>query len=68
MHFKYTDPEEGWMALRKDDPERCIAFPEEDVRKWHEEASLTIEEPIRKGCWCERKEFFDFQDVVISTK
>ena len=56
------------MALKQDDPERCIAFPEEVVLKLFSESGLVIGEPIRKSNWCERREPFDFQDVIISDK
>lgn len=68
VHFKYTDPDEGWMALKKDDPERCIAFPEAVVTALFDESRLVIEGPIRKGGWCERADPFDFQDIIISRK
>jgi SAM-dependent methyltransferase len=68
VHFKYTDPDEGWMALQKEDPERCIAFPEEVVCALFNESGLIIDEPIRKGSWCERKNPAGFQDVIICHK
>lgn len=65
VHFKYTDPDEGWMALRGEWPERRIAFPEEVVLELFDQSGLTADGPIRKGFWCGRQESFGFQDAII---
>jgi SAM-dependent methyltransferase len=68
VKFRHTDPAEGWMALDKEDPERCIAFPVEQVVAWHGKHGLAIDEPIRLGNWCERAQPYNFQDIIVSRR
>jgi SAM-dependent methyltransferase len=67
VKFRHTDPDEGWMALEKDDPERCIAFPIDSIIPLFAKHGLVIEQPLRLGGWCERASSYDFQDIIIST-
>jgi SAM-dependent methyltransferase len=68
VKFRHTDPAEGWMALDKNDPERCIAFPIEQVTALYTKNGLLIEEPIRLGNWCARAQPYNFQDIIVSRR
>ena len=62
--FKLVD----CYALREDIPEAAVAFDEEYVRRCLREHGLRVIEPIHLGCWCGRREFLDYQDIVLATK
>jgi SAM-dependent methyltransferase len=68
VKFRYTDPHEGWMALEKEDPERCIAFPLEHIMPLFAAKHLVAEPEPRLGYWSTRQPSFSFQDVIISEK
>jgi SAM-dependent methyltransferase len=55
-------------SSREDIPEAAIAFDEGYVRDRFSARGLRIIEPIHFGCWCGRKQFVDYQDIVLATK
>lgn len=58
----------GCRVLRTDIPTAAVAFPEATIRELYRKHGLTIQEPIRYGSWCGRKDFVSYQDIVIATK
>ena len=49
-------------------PELAIAHHEDFICKLYDKFGLSIQEPIRYGSWCRRKEFLDGQDIIIAAK
>ncbi len=60
--FRFEGP--GYMAVSDHEPEKAIAFPEEEVREMHKRCGLEIVEPIRYGAWCPRPNPLSGQDLV----
>lgn len=49
-------------------PESAIAYAETAVRQAYQRHDLSIQEPIRFGRWCRRKQGMSYQDIVIAKK
>ena len=64
--FKYEIP--GGLTTRKNEPEYCMAYREDLVRKLYEREALIIQEPIRYGAWSGREDGFRFQEFVFAIK
>jgi SAM-dependent methyltransferase len=56
------------MVQSADDPEEAIAHDEVRIRGLFERYGLSIESPIHYGSWCEREDFFGYQDIVVAQK
>lgn len=50
------------------DPLFQIAFKEELIRKFYENANIRIIEPIHYGSWSGREEYLSFQDIIVGKK
>jgi SAM-dependent methyltransferase len=64
--FKYSF--DGYRIADRGLPEASIAYDENLVRRLYQQHHLIIQEPIRYGSWCGRKNFLSFQDIIISIK
>jgi hypothetical protein len=55
-------------------PESVVGYEEQFVRRLYKQHGLMVNEPVRYGNWCGRKESFDphldhlTQDIVVATK
>ena len=49
-------------------PEAAVAYDEAYVRSLYLAYGLDIAEPIHYGSWCGRRDFLDYQDIVIAVK
>jgi SAM-dependent methyltransferase len=67
MNFKYVLAE-GLRTIDDKEPENALAYDEKTVRVLYEKYGLTIEEPIRYGCWSSRQKCLSLQDIVIARK
>jgi SAM-dependent methyltransferase len=61
-------PLDGCVTAEPENPEAKLAFDEEYVRSLFSGFGLFIREPIHYGSWCGRKEYLNYQDIVIATK
>jgi ubiquinone/menaquinone biosynthesis C-methylase UbiE len=59
---------DGCRVKERGTPEVSVAYPESTIRALYERYGLEIEEPIRYGSWCGRREYLDYQDIVIASK
>lgn len=50
------------------DPEAAVCFEEKFICDLYKKHNLKIIEPINYGQWSGRKNYFDYQDVIIATK
>lgn len=66
LDFKYDF--KAYRSIDKTAPEAAVAYHEESVRDLYNKYGLNIVEPIRYGSWCERKQFLDYQDIIIAVK
>jgi len=66
LNFKYRM--EGYTTTNKETPEDAVCYDESYVLDLYRKNGLIINEPIRFGNWCERKNFLSFQDLVIAAK
>ncbi len=55
-------------TIDKRTPERAVGFEEDLIRIMFDDEKLRIEEPIRYGSWCGRKEAIGYQDIVVATR
>lgn len=55
-------------SSREDIPEAAIAYDESYVRDCLTKPGLRLLEPIRFGSWSGRKEFVDYQDIVLAAR
>lgn len=62
-------PDREYGVMEEHDPESAIAYRLEYVRSSHEDAGLSIMEPIRFGSWSGRKNpMVGGQDIVVGSK
>jgi ubiquinone/menaquinone biosynthesis C-methylase UbiE len=66
INFKYDL--NGCRVKERGTPEVSVAYPEGTVRALYKRYGLEIEEPIRYGSWCGRREYLDYQDIVVASK
>ena len=59
---------DGFRTSDARTPESAIAYPEERIRMLLEKHGLAVNEPIRYGSWCGRKEFLSYQDLIVAGK
>lgn len=59
---------EGCSTTTIGSPEAAIAYSEESVLRLFEKYGLNIAQPINYGNWCERDNFFSYQDIIVATK
>jgi SAM-dependent methyltransferase len=55
-------------ALSEAEPELAIGYDEDFVVKLYRELGLEIQQPIRYGSWCGRKNYLSYQDLVVGIK
>jgi ubiquinone/menaquinone biosynthesis C-methylase UbiE len=67
LEFKY-DISHVARSINEATPESAIAFDEEFVVKLYQERRMIINQPIRYGSWCGRKEFLSYQDILVAVK
>ncbi len=67
IDFKYKIAD-GLRTIDDKQPENAVAYGENIIRILYEKYGLTIEEPIRYGCWSGRKKCLSSQDIVIAHK
>lgn len=66
LDFKYSL---GVCSLADESvPESAVAYDEKFVRNAYSANGLSIADPVRYGCWCERPMPFDYQDIVVASK
>jgi SAM-dependent methyltransferase len=59
---------DNYRIVDRSEPESAVAYDENFVRTIYMKNNLDIEEPIRYGSWCGRKNPLSLQDIVIATK
>lgn len=57
-----------WVTTSEEIPEAVIGFDEDFVRASYCKTDLHIEDPIRYGSWCGRKNYLSYQDIVLAVK
>jgi len=67
MDFKYTLAE-GLRTIDNKEPENALAYDENHVKMLYKKYGLTIEEPVRYGCWSGRKKCLSLQDIIVAHK
>lgn len=58
----------SYRTTTPDTPEDSIGYDEQYILNLYNKFNLKIKEPIHYGCWCERKDFLSYQDIVVATK
>jgi len=66
LDFKYFFKD--WGTVNKNIPESAIAYNEKFIRRLYESYTLSIKEPIYYGSWCGRKNFLNYQDIIVASK
>ena len=59
---------EGCLTTNKNTPEDAIAYEEKLVRSLLNTHGLIIRQPIYYGSWCQRQNFFEYQDLIVAEK
>jgi SAM-dependent methyltransferase len=49
-------------------PEDTVCYEESFVMVLYKKHGLAIDEPIRYGSWCGRRNFLSYQDIIVATK
>ena len=66
--YVFSHKGQDCYSTRSDVPESAIAYDESFVRDCIVRTGLIIEEPVRFGSWCGRKNFHSSQDIMIAVK
>jgi ubiquinone/menaquinone biosynthesis C-methylase UbiE len=66
--FQFGSAKVPYAYASEDNPEFAIAFDEDQIRRLYAKFSIELIEPIYFGCWCGRKNFLSYQDVVVGRK
>jgi SAM-dependent methyltransferase len=66
--FGFPHQHGEYWVMNERVPEEAVAYEESFIREVYAQIGLSIDEPIRYGCWCGREEFLDFQDILIARK
>lgn len=64
--FKY--PVEHGAAVSRLEPEKAIAFDENEITRLYKDAGLAIENPIHYGSWSGRTDGLSGQDIIVARK
>jgi len=64
--IRFSHPDHEFSTAGEAGNESVVAYDEGLIRKLHREEHLGIQEPIRYGSWCGRKNFFGFQDEILA--
>jgi len=66
--FTFQYKFDKYQIETKDVPEDAIAYDETYIKELYQKYNLQIQEPIRYGMWCGRKNFLSGQDIIIAQK
>lgn len=66
--FDFSVKLQDCYTIDEQTPERAIAYTDQQVLQFLEDAGLTLERPILYGAWSGRESMLDSQDVVVVTK
>jgi SAM-dependent methyltransferase len=66
LDFRYEL--DGCLTTDKNTPEDAIAYDEKFVKSLFDKHGLTISQPIYYGSWCNRQNFFGYQDLIVAEK
>lgn len=66
LDFRYEL--DGCLTTDKNTPEDAIAYDEKFVKSLFDKYGLTISQPISYGSWCNRQNFFGYQDLIVAEK
>jgi SAM-dependent methyltransferase len=66
LDFRYEV--EGCLTTDKNTPEDALAYDEEFLKRLFNRHGLTIIQPIYYGSWCNRQNFFGYQDLIVVEK
>jgi SAM-dependent methyltransferase len=66
LDFRYEI--EGCLTTNPETPEDAIAYDEKLVRSLLDAHDLIVSQPIYYGSWCQRQDFFDYQDLIVAKK
>jgi len=58
----------GYSTINPQNPEAAVAYFEDYIRNLYRNQRLDIIEPIRFGSWSGRREYLDYQDIIIAEK
>ncbi|OBG33205.1 hypothetical protein A5672_24725 [Mycobacterium alsense] len=67
-HCNFQHERDGYRTISARRQEDAIALYEDSVRGLYTKYGLNVQEPLRYGSWCGRKEYLSGQDVVIAVK
>jgi len=59
---------DGYHTVDKKIPESAVAYEEHIIRDLYKKFGLTIDDPIRFGSWCGRKNYTSYQDIILAVK
>jgi ubiquinone/menaquinone biosynthesis C-methylase UbiE len=66
LDFRYEI--QGCLTTNKNTPEDAIAYDEKFVKSLLAKHGLSICQPIYYGSWCQRQNFFEYQDLIVAEK
>ena len=66
LDFRYEI--DGCLTTDRNMPEDAIAYDEKFVKGWFDKHGLAITQPIYYGSWCNRENFFTYQDLIVAEK
>jgi len=66
LDFRYEI--DNGLTVNKNVPEGAVAYNEDYIIRLFEQCGLRINPPIHYGCWCNRKTFLSYQDIIVATK
>lgn len=66
LDFKYNHGK--YSVVYEDVPESAVAYDELYIRGLYKKYGLVIIDPVYYGCWCNRKQFLSYQDIIIAKK
>lgn len=66
--FRFRNIQENYRTAYAELEECIVSYDERFIFAAHERARLRIQEPVRYGSWCGRRDYVSYQDIVISTR
>ena len=66
--YDFRHQGQSFFTVVTDVPEYTIGFDEADIRAWHRQAGLAVEEPLHYGSWGGRVGAYSFQDIVVAVR
>jgi len=66
LNFKYEYA--NYTTIDEAMPEIGVGFSESYIRSLYEINGLSVVEPLYFGNWCGRKDFLDYQDIILAVK